>query len=220
MIAIIAKPMSLLLNWFYQLIGNYGISIILFTVIIKLILVPLTIKQLKSTRQMSEIQPKLKEIQEKYKNDKEKLNIKTMELYKEYKVNPVGGCLPLLIQMPIIFGLFSVLKDPTKYILDPSFIHATQEAFLWIPDLSQPDTIILPILAAVTTYFSMNTASTGNAAQNQTMKTMNMVFPIMILWMGRGFPAGLSLYWVVSNVFQIVQQVLMPKAATTKEELK
>ncbi|WZL73159.1 YidC/Oxa1 family membrane protein insertase [Clostridiaceae bacterium 35-E11] len=214
----IAKPLGILLNFFYGLVGNYGISIILFTLVIKLVLLPLTLQQLKSTKQMSEIQPKLKELQEKYKNDKETLQVKTMELYKKYKINPLGGCLPLLIQMPIIFGLFAVLRDPTKYIADPVFLQAINESFLWIPNLSKPDPIILPVLAGITTYFSMNSASTG-AAQNQTMKTMNMIFPVMILWWGRSFPAGLTLYWVISNLFQAAQQFFIPKAGTSKEEL-
>lgn len=217
----IAKPLGLLLNFLYGFVGNYGIAIILFTIIVKLIMLPLTFHQLKQTKQMGEIQPKIKELQEKYKNDKEKLNIKTMELYKEYKVNPVGGCLPLLIQMPIIFGLFAVLREPIKYIADPNFTKAVHESFLWIPDLSGPDKLILPILAGITTYISMNSASAGNAAaQNPTMKTMNMIFPFMIIWWGRSFPAGLTLYWVISNAFQVVQQYLMPKAAPTKEVLK
>lgn len=214
----IAKPLGLLLSFLYGIVSNYGITIILFTVIVKLLMLPLTFHQMKQTKQMGEIQPKIKELQEKYKNDKEKLNIKTMELYKEYKINPLGGCLPLLIQMPIIFGLFAVLREPIKYIADPSFTNAVHEAFLWIPDLSGPDKWILPILAGATTYFSMNSASSG-MAQNPTMKTMNMMFPFMIIWWGRSFPAGLTLYWVVSNLFQIVQQYFTPKAGKTKEEL-
>lgn len=214
----IAKPLGVLLNFLYGVVGSYGIAIILFTIVIKLVLLPLTIQQLKSTKAMNEIQPKLKELQEKYKNDKEKLNVKTMELYKEYKVNPVGGCLPLLIQLPIIFGLFSVLREPTKYIVDPVFATAVNEAFLWIPNLSEPDLWILPILAGITTYFSMNSAGAA-PVQNQTMKTMNMIFPVMILWWGRSFPAGLTLYWVVSNAFQMAQQYFMPKAGKSKEEL-
>ena len=214
----IAKPLGVLLNFLYGIVNNYGIAIILFTIVIKLVLLPLTIQQLKQTKQMNELQPKLKELQEKYKNDKEKLNVKTMELYKEYKVNPVGGCLPLLIQLPIIFGLFAVLREPIKYIADPAFTQAVNEAFLWIPNLSEPDKIVLPVLAAITTYFSMNSTSTG-PVQNQTMKTMNMVFPVMILWWGRSFPAGLTLYWVVSNAFQMAQQYFMPKAGKSKGEL-
>lgn len=228
----LAKPMGYLLLTLYKMIGSYGISIILFTIVVKLILLPLTIKQLKSTREMSQIQPELKKLQEKYKNDKEKLNIKTMELYKEHKINPMGGCLPLLIQIPIIFGLFTLLRQPTNYITDPIFLKAVHESFLWIPNLSLPDPSLIAglpmnlsfsigaILAAITTYFSMSSANTGAAAQNQTMKTMNMIFPFMIFYWAGSFPAGLTLYWVVSNTFQMIQQYFMPKAAPAKEELK
>ncbi|MEW9121440.1 MAG: YidC/Oxa1 family membrane protein insertase [Thermotaleaceae bacterium] len=212
------KPLGMLLNFLYGLIGNYGISIIFFTIIVKLILMPLTFQQLKQTKLMADLQPKMKELQNKYKNDKETLNIKTMELYKEHKVNPVGGCLPLLIQMPIIFGLFAVLREPVKYITDPSFVQAVNESFLWIPNLSEPDPIILPVLAGITTYFSMNSASNAGAAQNPSMKTMNMIFPFMILWWGRSFPAGLTLYWVVSNLFQAGQQFVIQRVGTPKEE--
>ncbi|MBF8984425.1 membrane protein insertase YidC [Lutibacter sp. B2] len=218
--AAIAKPMGMLLNLFYGLVGSYGFAIILFTLVIKFLLLPLTMHQMKSTKSMSEVQPKLKALQEKYKNDKEKLNVKTMELYKEHKVNPMGGCLPLLIQMPVLFGLFALLKNPGEYITDPAFVAATQQGFYWISNLSMPDTkMILPILAAATTYISMQTANTGAVGQNQTMKTMNMVFPLMMLWWGRTLAAGLILYWVVSNVFQIAQQYFMPKPGSSKEEL-
>ncbi|MFZ5968717.1 MAG: YidC/Oxa1 family membrane protein insertase [Bacillota bacterium] len=231
----IAKPLGMLLNFLYGILGNYGLSIIVFTVIVKLILLPLAIQQVRQTKQMAELQPKIKELQEKYKNDQETLNKKTMELWKEHKANPVGGCLPLLIQMPIIFGLFTLLREPVKYIADPNFSKAVNESFLWIPNLSQPDPSLIPnmpfslsisilaILAAVTTYFSMSTATTGSPQQNQQMKTMNTVFPFLIFYWAGSFPAGLSLYWVVSNVFQMVQQYVMSKSNITakpKEELK
>lgn len=215
----IAKPLGMLLSFLYSVIGNYGISIIIFTVIIKLVLLPLTFKQLQSSKQMNEVQPKIKELQEKYKNDKEKLNMKIMELYKEYKINPMAGCLPLLIQLPIIFGLFSVLREPMKHITDPAFAQAVNESFLWIPNLSEPDKIILPVVAGITTYLSMKSTTAGPAAQNQTMKMMNTILPLMIIFWGRSFPAGLTLYWVISNLFQMVQQTFMPKANKSKEEL-
>ncbi len=217
MIAFIAKPLGIFLNFLYSITGSYGIAIILFTLAIKLILLPLTLQQLKQTKQMAELQPKMKELQNKYKNDKEQLNIKIMELYKDYKINPLGGCLPLLIQMPIIFGLFALLRQPTTYIADPHFVKVVNEAFLWIPNLSKPDPIILPILAGITTYFSMNMVNTGTV-QNPTMKTMNKIFPFLVLWWGRSFPAGLTMYWVISNVFQMIQQYFMPKAGMSKEE--
>ena len=115
-LGVIAKPMGLLLDLLYGFIGNYGISIIIFTVFVKLCLYPLYIKQTKSTAMMSEMQPKIKALQNKYGNDQETLNIKMQELYKEEKFNPMGGCLPMLIQMPIIMGLFALLRNPMRYI--------------------------------------------------------------------------------------------------------
>ena len=209
-LGIIAKPMGLLLDLLYGFIGNYGISIIIFTVFVKLCLYPLYIKQTKSTAMMSEMQPKIKALQNKYGNDQETLNIKMQELYKEEKFNPMGGCLPMLIQMPIIMGLFALLRNPMRYITKDSMIFAFHEPFLWIKDLSQPDPWILPIIAGVATFiaFTMNRMlqDTGSDAANQSaamMKMMQYIFPVMILWMARSFPAGLALYWAVSQIIQI-----------------
>ena len=209
-LGVIAKPMGLLLDLLYGFIGNYGISIIIFTVFVKLCLYPLYIKQTKSTAMMSEMQPKIKALQNKYGNDQETLNIKMQELYKEEKFNPMGGCLPMLIQMPIIMGLFALLRNPMRYITKDSMIFAFHEPFLWIKDLSQPDPWILPIIAGIATFiaFTMNRMlqDTGSDAANQSaamMKMMQYIFPIMILWMARSFPAGLALYWAVSQIIQI-----------------
>ncbi len=209
-LGIIAKPMGLLLDLLYGFIGNYGISIIIFTVFVKLCLYPLYIKQTKSTAMMSEMQPKIKALQNKYGNDQETLNIKMQELYKEEKFNPMGGCLPMLIQMPIIMGLFALLRNPMRYITKDSMIFAFHEPFLWIKDLSQPDPWILPIIAGVATFiaFTMNRMlqDTGSDAANQSaamMKMMQYIFPLMILWMARSFPSGLALYWAVSQIIQI-----------------
>ena len=209
-LGIIAKPMGLLLDLLYGFIGNYGLSIIIFTVFVKLCLYPLYIKQTKSTAMMSEMQPKIKAIQNKYANDQEMMNIKMQELYKEEKFNPMGGCLPMLIQMPIIMGLFALLGNPMRYITKDSMIFAFHEPFLWIKDLSQPDPWILPIIAGVATFiaFTMNRMlqDTGSDAANQSaamMKMMQYIFPVMILWMARSFPAGLALYWAVSQIIQI-----------------
>ena len=209
-LGVIAKPMGLLLDLLYGFIGNYGVSIIIFTVFVKLCLYPLYIKQTKSTAMMSEMQPKIKAIQNKYANDQELMNIKMQELYKEEKFNPMGGCLPMLIQMPIIMGLFALLRNPLRYINKDSMIFAFHEPFLWIKDLSQPDPWILPIIAGVATFiaFTMNRMlqDTGSDAANQSaamMKMMQYIFPIMILWMARSFPSGLALYWAVSQIIQI-----------------
>lgn len=208
-LGVIAKPLGWLLSMLYGLIGNYGITIIIFTIIVKCCLYPLYIKQTKSTARMSEIQPKMAALQRKYANDKETLNIKMAELYKEEKFNPMGGCLPMLIQMPIIMGLFALLRNPMAYMQDDSMLFAVHEQFLWFMDLSQPDKWILPILAGVATFiaFSLNqqqTDATGAAAQmGGMMKMMKYVFPIMIVWMGRSFPAGLAIYWALGQVMQI-----------------
>ena len=209
-LGIIAKPLGMLLNLLYGFVGNYGISIIIFTVIVKLCLYPLYIKQIKSTARMSDVQPKIQEIQKKYANDQETMNIKMQELYKEEKFNPMGGCLPMLIQMPIIMGLFALLRNPMRYISDDNMIFAFHESFIWIKDLAQPDPWILPIIAGVATFFAftMNRALTETpaASANQMAgmtKMMQYVFPLMILWMARSFPSGLALYWAVSQIIQI-----------------
>jgi YidC/Oxa1 family membrane protein insertase len=216
---LISKALGSLLFYIYTLVDNYAISIILFTVVVKLVLLPLTFNQIKQTKKMQKLQPEIKKLQEKYKNDKEKLNVKTMELYKEHKVNPVGGCLPMLIQLPILFGLFGALRKPEVYVFpnSPELLEkATNASFLWLPNLIDPDPIILPLIAAITTYLSMNTMNTGE--QPQSMKTMNLILPLMILWWGRSFPAGLTLYWVISNLFQMAQQYFLPKGDKLKEE--
>ncbi len=208
-LGVIAKPLGLLLSFLYGFINDYGITIIVFTVIVKTCLYPLYIKQTKSMARMSEVQPKMAALQKKYANDKETLNIKMAELYKEEKFNPMGGCLPMLIQMPIIMGLFALLRQPMQYMEDDSMLFAVHESFLWIMDLSQPDKWILPILAGVATFISFyfnqqQTDDSGAAAQmNGMMKMMKFIFPIMIVWMGRSFPAGLALYWAIGQFMQI-----------------
>lgn len=222
-LGIIARPLGWLLDILYGFINDYGITIIVFTIIVKVCIYPLYIKQTKSMAKMSEVQPKMQALQRKYANDKEMLNIKMTELYKEEKFNPMGGCLPMLIQMPIIMGLFALLRTPMRYISDDNMIFAFHESFLWIEDLSQPDPWILPIIAGIGTFasFSMNQALMGsNPAAQQTagmMKMMKYIFPIMILWMARAFPSGLALYWAVSQVIQIFFNIHM---ASIRKKMK
>lgn len=214
-IGFIAKPMGYLLNLMYNLIGNYGITIIIFTLIVKFALYPLYAKQIMSTARMSEMQPKMNAIQQKYANDKETMNIKMSELYKEEKFNPMGGCWPMIIQMILIFGLFALLRNPIVYITDDSMIFAVHESFLWMPDLSQPDKWILPIAAGIATFiaFSMNQASTAGAPGQAAgmMKGMKYVFPVLIVFMGRTFPSGLAIYWFISQVIQIFYNLRFQK---------
>lgn len=223
---IIAVPLGYLLTFIYNLVGNYGISLIILTVLVKLILYPLYFKQIKSTASMSSIQPKIKAIQEKYKNDKEKMNEEMAKITKDENFNPMGGCLPMLIQLPIIWGLFTLLRNPIKYIADENMIFAVHQSFLWIKDLGQPDLWILPIAAAVSTYisFAMTQQLTG---QNEIMggqgKSMNMMmkyfFPLSILWLARAYPAGLAIYWAGGQFIQIFFNIRMNKfRAKLKEE--
>lgn len=209
----IAKPLGWLLGFIYNLIGNYGITIIVFTIIVKLCLYPLYIKQTKSTARMSEVTPKMQALQRKYANDKEMLNIKMAELYKEEKFNPMGGCLPMLVQMPIIMGLFALLRFPMRYIHEGSMIFAFHESFLWIDDLSQPDPWILPIIAGIATFFgfAMNQANMAAGGQQAAgmMKMMKYLFPVMILWMAKSFPSGLACYWAISQIIQIFFNIHM-----------
>ena len=209
---IIAKPIGYLLALIYKLVGNYGISLIILTVIVKLVLYPLYAKQIKSTANMSDMSEKSKEIQKRYANDREKMNEEMQKLYAESGFNPMSGCLPMLIQFPIIMGLFALLRNPMKYMPDdPSLMFANHESFLWIKDLAQPDLWILPIAAGLATFFafSMNSAMTmqqpgANPGQQKAMNAiMKYFFPLSILWLARSYPAGLAIYWAGGQFMQI-----------------
>jgi len=180
---------------------SYGLAIIIMTIIVKLILYPLTAKQIASTKSMMELQPKMKAIQEKYKNDKVLLNQKLAELYKEQGINPLAGCLPLLVQMPIMIGIFYGIRD---------FNYVGPTNFLWMQNISQPDPLfILPVLSALTTFIqSKQSMPDTSSAQN---KIMLYFMPFFIGYISFKFPAGLVLYWVIMNLMQIGQQVLMER---------
>lgn len=178
---------------------NYGLAIIFMTIAIKLVLFPLTQKQMKSMRAMQEIQPKTKYIQEKYKGDPQKVQQKTMELYKEYGVNPLGGCLPLLVQMPIFIAFYQSL-----YRFE--YLDAANAGFLWIPDIGKPDPLfILAVLAAGTTFLQQKISMVDT--KDPTQKTMLYIMPVMMAWIAIKMPAGLPLYWVVFNILGILQQL-------------
>ena len=209
---IIAKPIGYLLALIYRLVGNYGISLIILTVIVKLVLYPMYAKQIKSTANMSDMSEKAKEIQNRYANDKEKMNEEMQKLYAETGFNPMSGCLPMLIQFPIIMGLFALLRNPMKYMPnDPTLMFANHESFLWIKDLAQPDLWILPIAAGLATFFafSMNSAMNmqqpgANPGQQKAMNAiMKYFFPLSILWLARSYPAGLAIYWAGGQFMQI-----------------
>ena len=222
----VAKPIGYLLALIYKLVGNYGISLIILTVIVKLALYPLYAKQIRSTADMSDMSEKAKEIQNRYANDKEKMNEEMQKLYAETGFNPMSGCLPMLIQFPIIMGLFALLRNPMKYMpSDPALMFANHESFLWIKDLAQPDLIILPIAAGLATFFafSMNSAMTmqqpgANPGQQKAMNAiMKYFFPLSILWLARSYPAGLAIYWAGGQFMQIFFNLRINKI---REEMK
>ncbi|MBI4857723.1 MAG: membrane protein insertase YidC [Acetobacterium woodii] len=202
----------------YNFIGSYGISIIVFTILMKVLLLPLNIKQTKSMKDMQRLQPELQKLNKKYKNNKEKLNEETLKLYKTFKVNPAGGCLPLLLQFPILIGLYQTLLHPETWVFVNGTITNIDMSFLWIQSLSNPDPYyILPILAALFTFitqkFTMASSPTTNPddPNAKTQKIMLYVMPLMIGYISISMPAGVALYWVVQNVFTFVQQFIMMK---------
>lgn len=193
--------------------GSAGIGIILFTLIIRVILLPLMHFQTKSMRKTQELQPKLKELQQKYSSrDPETqrlLREEQQKLYAENDVNPYAGCLPLLVQMPIMMALYqSISRVP----------ELKQGSFLWL-NLAKPDNyMILPILAAVFTFASSYLTSMTQVESNASLKIMNFVMPLMIFVMGMNLASGLSLYWVVSNAFQVGQTLLLNNPYKIRKE--
>ena len=196
----IRQFLTFLLNTTDKYVGNFGVSIIIVTILIKIMLLPLTLKQDKSMKEMKKLQPELEKIKQKYANDKQMLNIKTMELYKEHKVNPLGGCLPLLLQLPILFALFGVLRNG---------IIPKDSSFLWLK-LSVPDQFyILPVLNGAVSFLQQKLM--GSADSNPQMKNMMYIFPIMMIMFSLKMPSGLQLYWLTSSILAVVQQYFIMK---------
>ncbi|WP_461370372.1 YidC/Oxa1 family membrane protein insertase [Candidatus Darwinibacter acetoxidans] len=199
----IAGGLGWVLDQLVQLTGSYGLSIILSTIIVRLLLYPLTVSQTKSMVAMRRLQPQLDELQKKYGDDKEKYQQKMVELYQEHKINPLGGCLPMLVQLPILFAFFRVLNNA-------AFDEGAKFLGVWV--LSQPDPYyILPILSAATTYLQSRMTMT-----DQSQKAMMFVMPVMIGIFSLSFPSGMVIYWITSNVFGIVQQAWMNKLYPVK----
>ncbi len=204
---IIAKPMLMGINFVHKTIlngGNYGWAIVLFTILLKIILFPLTYSSSVSMAKMQTLQPKMKAIKKKYRNQKDpeqrkQMNVEMMELYKKEKVNPAGGCLPLFIQMPILFGLFRLLAVSISVRHEPWL--------LWITDLSMKDAFyVLPILMGVSQLVVQKmTPSGGDAAQ----KKMMYIMPVFMTFIVINFASGLTLYWFVSNLLQVGQQKII-----------
>ena len=190
---------------------SYGYAIILLTIIVKFLLYPLTVKQVKSMKAMQEIAPKMKKIQEKYKDNPQVMQQKVAALYQEAGVNPLAGCLPLLVQMPILMGMYYSL-----YNLEYPSADAAQ--FLWLPSLSEADPYyILPILNVLTTFYQ--TRQTSDMS-NPQMKMMMLIMPLFIGFISLTFPSGLVLYWVVMNICQILQQWWIYREGGPAEQAK
>lgn len=190
---------------------SYGIAIILMTIIIRIIILPLGIKQARSSLIMNEIQPEVKKLQEKYKKDPQKAQQEMMKLYKEKGASPFSGCLPLLIQWPILIALYYVFNNL-------SGINGV--GFLWIKDLAKTD-MFLAILSGITTYLSGYLMMTSNNnEQAKQAKTMNIGMSVVMVIMSIEFKAALVLYWVVSNLIQMAQTVVLKKVEMKKGNIK
>ena len=212
------KILKVFLNFFYGLIPNYGVAIILLTLLIKIILFPLTHKSYESTSKMSGLTPKMNEIKEKYKSNPQKMNAEVAALYKKEGVNPLGGCLPMLLQMPIFIALYGLLNSHFE-------LRGAEFIVPWITDLSSPDTIfnfapvsipiigsdirLLPILMIGTQIFSSKIMQTPETANNAQMKMMTYMMPAMFLFILYDAPSGLLLYWTMTNVLTTAQQLFI-----------
>ena len=289
---LITRPLGWIIEQIYNLVSNYGLSIIIFTVVIKLILLPLNVRSQKAMRKQQKVQPILAQLQEKYKNDQEKLQREMMKLYKENNISMTGGCLPMLIQFPILIGLYQVIQKPLSYLFGVNWmdqavinkvyelrnayaksnlINATEEQlanmsqiqlsnwasqhngptdpwhinfnFLGL-DLSQNPSavtdsimrldfskpaefalLLIPVLAVVSSMLTTKltqkqTGQTNSANQqaNQMSKSMTMMMPIMTAVFTFTLPAGMGVYWIISSVMQIVQQIVLNKVLEKNDE--
>ena len=203
----ISKPLFKLLTFIQSFVGNWGLAIIVLTFIVRGVMFPLTKAQYTSMAKMRLLQPKIQEIRERYKDDRQKAGAETMKLYKTEKVNPLGGCLPLIIQMPIFIALYWTLMESAEL---------RQSAFiLWIKDLSVYDPFfVLPLLYGVSMFIMQKMSPT--AVTDPLQKKIFMAMPFVFTFMFCTFPAGLTLYWLVSNCFTILQQVIIYRSLEKK----
>lgn len=191
-----------------------AITIIITTIIVKLLVLPLQLRSSKQMKKTQELQPQVQEIQIKYKHDPQAANMKIHQLYRENGASMTGGCLPLLIQLPIILAFFRVMQDPNLYVFHEAGMYDSMlKTFFWIKDLTLPDPYWygLPLITGVVTYLqTLTTPKVGVQAQEQAanMSMMNYIMPVMIFWFALKYPGGLALYWTVSTVFSAVQSLI------------
>jgi len=202
----LAKPMFAILNFLYSIIHNWGLSIILFVVLVRIILFPLTYRGMASMYKMKLLAPKMKELKDKYGKDPKKFQMKTMELYKKEKVNPLGGCLPMLLQIPIFFSIYRVLVNA---------IELKGASFLWIHDLSSMDPyFILPVLMGITMY--AHQVITPNNFTDPMQEKIFKFLPLIFTFFMATFSAGLVLYWTTNNILSFIQQYIINKSMEAK----
>lgn len=234
----IINPFVTTLTFLYSILGqNVVLAIVVFTVLVRLITYPLTIQQQRSTKAMQQLQPELKKLQEKYKNDPETLQAKTLELYREAGVNPLGGCLPTLIQFPILIALYqaitrSLAASPLQLIDLSQHVYELPDGLLnWLPrptslipldsnfawlNLGQPDPyFILPVLVVVTTWLQQKlmTPPSTDPQSAAMSRSMQLTMPLFIGYISLTFPSGLSIYWILSNIIGFIQYAAMGRAS-------
>jgi len=194
-------PMLIILKYLNEFVKNYGIAIIILTILIKILFWPLGNKSYESMKAMQKLQPKMVELREKYKDDKQKLSQETMALYRAHKVNPMGGCLPMLIQIPVFFGLYKALLYAIELRHAPFF--------WWIQDLSAKDPYyITPIIMGATMFVQQKmTPTAGDPMQQKIMLFLPIIFTFLFL----NFPSGLVIYWLFNNILSIGQQYYVNK---------
>ena len=206
----LGQPMLIALRWFYKFVPNWGVAIIFLTILVRVILFPLTYKGMKSMRKLSLLTPKIQVIRKKHEGNKEKINKEMMAVYKKHKVNPMGGCLPLLLQIPIFIALYSALIPAIELRHSP-FI-------FWITDLSQSDFIyVLPVLMGFSMYLQQKltpTSATMDATQQKILKWL----PVIMTFFFLNFPASLVLYWLTSNIISIAQQRVINKISVVEPQ--
>jgi YidC/Oxa1 family membrane protein insertase len=215
----VAVPVLKFMKWLYALVGNYGVAIMVLTIVTKLLFFPLSVKSMKSMKAMQAIQPQVNALRAKYKSDPQRLQRETMELYRQHKVNPLGGCLPMVVQVPIFYALYVALTvspdlQNSPFVCfgrAPSWIPGLGGSDIWICDLAAHDpTYILPVLMGVSMFIQQKmTPVMGDPRQAKMMLMMPVIFTFMFL----NLPSGLVLYWTLSNVLQIAQQYYMDRGA-------
>ena len=210
----IAQLLLQLLAFFYGLVHNWGLAIIILSVAVYFLLYPLTLKQMRSMKEMQALQPKIEALKVLYKDNPQRLNKEIMELYRTHKVNPFGGCLPLLLQMPIFFALYQALLRSVA-------LKGAQ--FLWIKDLSEPDRLplfgthvnILPLFMAILMFAQQKismAATSGSSMSNEQQKMMTFIMPVMFGVIFYNMPAGLVLYWFVNSILMFIYQLKVSRA--------